>query len=263
MRLSIFIGLFFLSVLAFSADIAELEKYFEQENLQQLKNVLTSHATLPADDPSILFFRGFVEENPVVAVSYYQRLVNDFPRAKYADYALFRLGQYSYFIADYGQARRYFSRLILHYPQSELRDDAQYLYCQCIMAAGKTDSAKLFLKAFVQNVKRSPYVDAAILDLESLGGLSQQTLAPSTKEKKSPVYTIQVASYRNQADAQTAIHKLARVFPNVSLGERTLGNTTYYLIFVGKFESKDKAAAYAKLYIAPHLSEYKIVEQAL
>ncbi|MBN1479405.1 SPOR domain-containing protein [candidate division KSB1 bacterium] len=257
----IFSGIILYVGLTLGIDVAELEKLFDQENYEQLKKALQSSTATSEDDPSILFFRGFLQENPEAAVGDYLRVADEFPNSKYADFSLFRLGQYYYFKANYVEARRFFSRLILNYRQSELRDDAQYLYCQCIMAAGKTDSAKLFLKAFVQNVERSPFVDAAILDLESLGGLPQQSLSQPALKKKSVVFAIQVASYINRSDAQDAIRKLSHVFPHVRVGERTLGNTLYYLVLIGKFESREKAAAYARLYIAPHLTEYKIVEQ--
>ena len=187
-------------------------------------------------------------------------VITSFPKSAYADYAFFRLGQYFYFKGQYSVARRYFSRVFRNYPESDLKDDSQYLYCQSIIAQGKVDSARLFLKAFVQNTKRSPFVDAAILDLESLGGLPQTSLIQSAPASTNISFAIQVASYKSFDDAKSALHKLSRVFPHVQVGQKTLGNTTYYHLLVGRFDSKAKATEYAKLYIKPHLSEYKVVE---
>ncbi|MBN1561000.1 SPOR domain-containing protein [candidate division KSB1 bacterium] len=241
-----------------STDIKVLEDYFEQQRYDELKNALTSYAMSAPNDPSVLFFRGYFHQHADSAATYYRRVVYNFPNSKYADHALLRLGQLAYFNNDFAAARHHFSRLLRNFADSEWRDDAQYLYCQCIMAQGKVDSAKLFLKAFIQNVQRSPYVDAAILDLESLGGLPTEILTPP---EKSPVaHSIQVASYKDFSDAKNALFKLSRVFPHVEIGERTLGNTKYYNVLIGSFESREKAMKYAQLYIRPHLSEYKIVE---
>jgi tetratricopeptide (TPR) repeat protein len=245
---------------ALFTSVADVESLFEQEEFDALKSALPEVVAAFPNDPAVIFFQGFTHANPDQAVSFYKRVVDEFPSSKYADYAMFRLGQYYYFEGDFTLARRYYSRVFRSYPESDLRDDAQYLYCQCIMAEGKTDSAKLFLKTFVQNAKRSPYVDAAILDVESLGGLSQEALTASDQKKKQKIFAIQVATYKNLSDARDAVHKLSRVFPNVKVGERTLGNTTYNRVLIGKFTTKDKAADYARLYIKPHLSEYKIIE---
>ncbi len=244
------------------AAVADLDQLFEQENYQQLESLLPSHMAAFPNDPHVIFFQGYVQTDPTQAVIFYQRVVTDFPTSTYADYALLRLGQYYYFEGHYLTARRYFSQLFRTFPDSELKDDAQYLYCQSILADGKIDSAKLFLKAFVQNAKRSPYVDAAILDVEDLGGLAPEELVKPPVKKQKSFFSIQVASYKNQTDAKNAMHKLSRVFPHVTVGERTLGNTTYYRVLIGKFNSKDKATEYARLYIKPHLSEYTVIELA-
>jgi tetratricopeptide (TPR) repeat protein len=240
--------------------VGDLDRAFEQDDYEELKRLLPSHISIYPDDPHVIFFRGLIETDPAQAVKFYQRVVNDFPTSRFVDHAMFRLGQYYYFEGEYLRARRYFSNLFRKYPDSDLRDDAQYLYCQSILADGKVDSAKLFLKAFVQNAKRSPFVDAAILDVESLGGLAQEELTKPSKKERVAEYSIQVASYKNVNDAQNAKQKLARVFPHVKIGERTLGNTTYHRVLIGKFDSKEKAADYARLYIKPHLSEYKVIE---
>ncbi|MBN1464795.1 tetratricopeptide repeat protein [candidate division KSB1 bacterium] len=257
MKIAPFVFLLALGGSLLSVDVRMLESFFEQQRYDELERAISSLQTLP-DDPSLLFFRGYFQSNPDSAVTYYGRVINHFPNSKYADYALLRLGQYSYFDDDFSTARRHLSRLVRHFPDSEWRDDAQYLYCQCIIAQGKVDSAKLFLKAFVQNVQRSPFVDAAILDLESLGGLPLDTLI--SQKKSSVGYSIQVASYKDFNDAKDVLYKLARVFPHVEIGERTLGNTKYYNVLIGSFESREKASRYAQLYIQPHLTEYKVVE---
>lgn len=249
----------FLAANLFGA-VADLDQLFEQEDFDQLAQLLPSHTAAFPNDPHVIFFQGFTHSDPAEAVPFYERVIAEFPASKYADYAMFRLGQFYYFESDYAAARRYYSQLFRRYPNSELRDDAQYLYCQSILAEGKLDSAKLFLKTFVQNAKRSPYVDAAILDLEALGGIAQDELTKPAKEKKLTYYAIQVASYKNLNDAKNAMHKLSRVFPHVTVGERSLGSTTYFRVLVGKFDSQAKAEEYARLYIKPHLSEYKVIE---
>ncbi len=251
------------AMLPAASDIDLLESYFKNEQYDALKKELPRVAREHADDPAVLFFRGYTTNDPDSAAVFYQRVADKYPTSKYADFALYRLGQYYFFIEDYAKARRRFSRLLRGYPSSYLKDDAQYLYCQSVLAQGKTDSAKLFLKAFVQNVRRSPYVDNAILDLESLGGVSTTVSKPKRRPEKKTYYSIQVASFKSFESAKNALFKLSKVYPHVEVGERTLGNTDYYLVYLGRFDSREKARQYARLYIEPHLQDYKVVERSL
>ena len=244
-----------------ATSIDELESYFKNERYDQLAHEVRRAPAYLVNDPAFLFFKAFISTTPDSALPLYQRIVDNFPTAKYADQALFRLGQYHYFSQDYAKARHLFSRLLRGYPGSYLKDDAQYLYCQCILAQGKTDSAKVFLKAFVQNVQRSPYVDSAILDLESLGGVSTTMSNTQSQPIQKTFYSIHVASFKSFESAKNALHKLSKIYPHVEVGERRLGNTDHYLVYLGRFDTQEKAQQYADLYIEPHLQEYKVVQR--
>ncbi len=265
MNAKLIVWIYFLltGAMLFASDIDLLESCFRNEQYDELKKELPLVAKKHADDPAVLFFQGFTTNDPDSAALFYQQVVDKHPDSQYADFALFRLGQYYFFMEDYTKARRRFSRLLRGYPSSYLKDDAQYLYCQCVLAQGKTDSAKLFLKAFVQNVRRSPYVDNAILDLESLGGISTTVSQPKRQPAKKTFYSIQVASFKSFESAKKALFKLSKIYPHVEVGERTLGNTDYYLVYLGRFDSREKARQYARLYIKPHLQDYKVVERRL
>ena len=239
-----------------------LEYYFEHEQFDLLKSSVRSLPARQKNNPEVLFYTAFTCSAPDSALLLYERIASKHPSSKYADQALYRLGQYYYFAADYPKSRQYFSKLLHGYPHSFLKDDAQYLYCQCILAQGKSDSAKIFLKAFVQNVRRSPHVDSAILDLESLGGVS--TAQPQVSANTDPkiFFSIHVASFKSFESAKNAMFKLAKVYPHVEVGERRLGNTDYFLVYLGRFDSHEKAQQYATLYIEPHLQDYKITRRS-
>jgi len=256
----ILLGLLCFSTSFTTTDFERLDYLFNQKRYDDLKNIISEYVKNQPNDPRVLFFRGFTHQNSDSAQYYYQRIYRNYPQSPYADHALYRLGQMAYFQGDYRNARLYLSELSHLFSVSSLKDDAQYLYCQCVLAQGKIDSAKLFLKAFIQHVSKSPYVDSAILDLESLGGLPALSLKTPVAHKSSR-YSIEVGSFRARENASNAADKIARVYPQVEIGERELGNTVYYVIYIGKFDTEAKAKKYAELYINPHLEEIKIVER--
>ncbi len=244
----------------YAADMNQLQAYFENEQFDELGRAVRSAVKIAPANPDILFFLAYTSASPDSALPLYRRVAEKYPKSKFADQALYRLGQYYFFSGDYATARRYFARLLRNYPKSFLKDDAQYLYCQCILAHGKKDSAKIFLKAFVQNVRRSPYVDSAILDLENLGGIKPKPKIAMPAKPKT-YYSIQVASFKSFESAKNALFKLAKIYPHVEVGDKQLGNTEYYVVYLGRFNSFDKAQHYARLYIEPQLQDYKIVQR--
>ncbi len=244
---------------ALSSEPAELETLFENQQYDRISSLLPQYKQSHPNHPTVLFLRAFLHTDSDSAIQLYKTVAHTSPQSKYADHALFRLAQFHFAQKNYESARLLFTTLFKVYDTSIYKDDAQYLYCQCILAQGKVDSAKIFLKAFVQNVSRSPFVDSAILDLEHLGGLSRDRLAQNKEPKPENRYTIQVASFKSKQNAQNAHYRLSRIFSHVELGERVLGNTRYYIVFVGNFSDKQKAERYANLYIKPYLKEYKIV----
>ena len=87
----------FTGVMPAASDIDLLESYFKNEQYEALKKELPRVAGEHADDPTVLFFQGYTTDDPDSAALFYQRVVDKYPTSKYADFALFRLGQY-YFV---------------------------------------------------------------------------------------------------------------------------------------------------------------------
>lgn len=247
-----------LTMRAAADSVAALDSCFQQKRYQELQNRLPAVAALHPDHPTILFYQAFLHTNADSALALYKKVVTLDPLSPYVDQALFRIGQFYNFNQEYQKSRSYFAALFKRFPHSPLRDDAQYLYCQCILAQGKADSARVFLKAFIQNIDQSAYIDQAILDLESIGGIA----APNDAGARE-YFSIQVAIFRNDEDARNAALKLNRLFSHVEVLQQSPGNSAYRAVLIGKFTSHEKARRYADLYIQPHLKEYKIIARPL
>lgn len=226
---------------------AALDSLFLTKNYDELKARLPEAVAHYRGHPAVLFYQAFVESNADTAQMLYKKVIAAAPNTAFAEQALFRLGQYHFSVQEYGKARSFFSALFKKYPQSAWRDDAQYLYCLCVMAQGKTDSARVFLNAFVQK-SQSPYVDQAVLDLEQLGGST-----PPVDE----YFTIQIAVFDNREEAQQAVQKLTRVFSHVEILEQP--EPGHLSVTVGRFSSRARAQRYAELYIQPSLPTFKII----
>ena len=228
---------------------AALDSLFLIRNYDELKGRLPQIAAHDRGHPAVLFYQAFLESNADTAQALYKKVIAAAPNTAFAEQALFRLGQYHFSMQQYGKARSFFSALFKKYPQSVWRDDAQYLYCLCVAAQGKTDSARVFLTAFVQK-SQSPYIDQAVLDLEQLGGAM-----PPVDD----YFTLQIALFDNREEAQQAVQKLAHVFSHVEILEQP--ETSRLAVTVGRFSSRERAQRYAELYIQPSLPTFKIISR--
>jgi outer membrane protein assembly factor BamD (BamD/ComL family) len=68
------------------------------------------------------------EEKPLLAIKLYEEILNFFPQGSNRDKALFLTGfVYSEQLKDYTKAKEIYEKFIKEYPQSDLKDDAEYL----------------------------------------------------------------------------------------------------------------------------------------
>jgi len=161
---------------------------------------------------------------------------------------------------DSSLTRKKFSYLARHYPDSRLKDDAQYLLCQSYLAQGKTDSARMFFKTFVKNAPQSPYADLAIVDLEFTleheDEIRNQTVHPI-----GPRYSIQIGAFRKKENAERVLARFEEIAKAVQIVEKRIDGKIYYAVWVGRFTSKSAAKSFAKKIVEKYTSEYRIVER--
>jgi TolA-binding protein len=68
------------------------------------------------------------EEKPLLTIKLYEEILNFLPNSPNRDKALFLMGfVYSEQLKDYNKAKEIFVKFIKEYPQSDLKDDAEYL----------------------------------------------------------------------------------------------------------------------------------------
>ncbi|MDZ7346156.1 MAG: SPOR domain-containing protein [candidate division KSB1 bacterium] len=244
--------LLLLAVIGRSGDrrSAALDSLYAAQDWEALQRTLLQYRALYPHDANLDFFRAVLTADADSARTLYLKFLEADPQSPYADQALLRLGQYYFAVRDYSTARSYFARLFRNFIASPLRDDAQFLYCQCVLAEDKVDSARAFLNAFVRRVSESPFVDQAVWDLEQIGAAA----APP----KAAYYAVQAAAFRDEAAAQEAAQKIRRLFPLVEVKFDSQSGNLWYIL-IGKFSDRQRAERYADLYLRPTLKNVRIV----
>ncbi|NLP10586.1 hypothetical protein GX408_09345, partial [bacterium] len=183
--------------------------------------------------------------------------------AELMDDALLRLAQYQQIRGEFVRARQTYQTLAQRFPSSPLADDARYQRCQCLLAEGKIDSAKSCLIAFIQENRRSSYVDWAIQDLETAAA-EPSTPRPAGKVLSpalSAAFYIQLGAYRVIANAKQYVKKLQAAGFDAEVVEKKTADAVLFAVWIGPFEDRDTAVDFAKKNVAPFAPEYVVVQK--
>ena len=256
---SLLLGTITLSIAKSDAD--DIENLIRDENYTELRTEIRRIQSSDENYPSVLFAKGLISENAQKAIEYYNDIVQNHHNSKYADDALFRLGQYHYSQGSYDSARKYFSLLSRHFPSSKYKDESQYLYCQCFVAQGSLDSAKVFLTAFIKNVSKSPYIDFAIMDLEELSTFQANAGMGDLGTNLSRFnYSIQVGAFSDRKNAVKFSEMLSERKIVADIVSKQIGNRQLWAVWIGKYQTKEKAKEYAERYLKRIFDDYQIVD---
>jgi len=184
-----------------ATDIEKRLEMIKSGRADEVKAELPSLITKHQNDPGVLYLQGVLTGDGPQAVKIFQSVVDNFPRSEWADDALYRTYQYYYSIGLYKTAGRKYEKLRQSYPNSP------YL---------------------VHEVPRS--VDREADADEKLGAGSEGS-----------TFAVQVGAFSTVENA----NKQKRFFHNVGYPVEILNKVkrgkSYYLVWIGSFNSYDEA----------------------
>ncbi len=250
--------LFLFAVAALSrpdSNLDNLEKLLAQDRIGEARELLDRLKEDYPENPVVMYLRGLFEQDADRAIFYYEKLYQRH-KSSFIDDVLLKMGQYQYSLGHYPRSLEYYSLLTHRFPSSKLADDAQYLICQNLMAQNRQDSARVCLKAFIQKFPRSPFVDLAVIDLETpeLWDKAEQSASLSKYR-----YSIQVGAFQNLYNAKNLAEKLETEGFDVEIYEKYVQRKKYYIVWVEKFETRALAKNFAERFNS-FWQHYRIVE---
>lgn len=190
-------------------DIVPYLKAIENGNIGQAKEALVDLKEKNADDPSVMFLDAVLKENGQEAVVIYQDIVDNYPKSKYADAALYRIFSYYYALGLYETAQEKLKQLKTSYPTS-------------------------------------PYINVADQNLSALEKSEvkeQKNVVEEIKPKVEEDYkfTIQAGAFTNLDNANKLIGEFESAGIYSNLGQKIVGGTTFHVVYAGKFEKYEDA----------------------
>ena len=196
-------------------DIVPYLKAIENGNIAEAKEALVDLKTKYPDDPSVMFLDGVLKENGQEAIVIYQDIVDNYPKSKYADAALYRIFSYYYALGLYESAREKLKQLKTSYPTS-------------------------------------PYIQVADQNLSLLEKADVQETVTQTEESKPKSeenykFTIQAGAFTNLENANNLIGEFEGSGIYTQLTDKIVAGTTFHVVYAGKFEKIEDAESFLQV----------------
>jgi len=234
-----------------------LKTYDEAELASRINSIAKRYEGMAV----ALYLDAVIEKDANIAVEKYLQLLTKFPDSKYSEAALFKVGQYHFSRGLYVSARKYFLQLIEDFPESNYSDEAMYNAAACLHAVRNYESCRSELHNFLQNNPDSPLRKIAERDLDEIESQTSHSGIDRNQQlqKSSGKFTLQVGAFNQINNALNLRNYLSKLGLPVELREKNERNETWYLVWLGSFESEKEAREFGETFKEEHGKPYRIV----
>ncbi len=225
-----------------NADIINLIERGQTEKARQTLSQINEDQI----EPDLrLLLQGWLSTNGDSAIVCYEKLIQTYPNSQFSDDALFKLAQLKYAQGLYITAQEQFSQLMIDYPRSGLHQNCIYWTGLCYQATGKMDSAQI---QFQKALREYPTTALSSIIQKDLTALEQEQIAERIKSAQTPsvTYAVQVGAFTHQNNAILRSQFFEDKGYQVNLRTKRQNGTTYYLVWIGSFDSDSEARAFGE-----------------
>lgn len=209
--------------LSLKAQEADVQRYIGMVSNGQVEEVRQEIATLLEkypNNPGVLYVQGLVTKDGAEAARIYQSIVDNFPKSKYADGALYRVYQFYYALGLYRTAELKMNQLKRDYPGSRyLKPEAK----ETVSLPEEADSPAAV-------AARPEHPPVAVNPRE------QTSVTPTA-------FSLQVGAYGAQANAEKQRKYFVTLGYSVEMVTKMRDTKTLYVVLIGSFGSYEEAKA--------------------
>ena len=229
----------------FGQSVSNIVELIREGHTRQARDLLIQiEEDIPQE--SSLFLRGLLSMNADSALTYYEALLKTNPHSRFSDLALYRMAQLKYSQGLYKTAQNLYFRLLIEYPLSPHHQSCYFWLGLCYQAMGQTDSATVYLRKTVEDFPHTEITEIARRDLDALIVRESKDLeqSPQVSEKR---WAVQVFAFTDQNRALLRKSFFEQKGYSVNLRTKHMDDDTYYLVWVGSFETRDEAYQFGEM----------------
>ncbi len=223
----IFSTIFCSNIFPQDVDIIPYLKQIEAGNKIYVEEELPSLISRNPNSPSIMYLEGVLTEDGEKALVIFSRILDKYPKSKYADAALYRIFSYYYAGGEYYNAEKCLEELKSEYPAS-------------------------------------PYIKLADRNIpeDNQTSLSKEKSSNQLTEENVPKYkyTIQAGAFTKPSNASSLKNSFEDNGFFSEVKDKVVGGTTFHVVYVGKFEDRDEAENFLHVINSEFKLDGRVVE---
>ena len=225
-----------------SSSIVDLIKQGKTEEARRLLVKMEKDKYSP---DLLLFLSGLLSTKGDEAVKKYNKLITQYPDSPYSDDALFRIAQHKYALGLYNQAKSNFLLILKKYSQTSLKPKCLYWSGLSTLAMGQQDSALSYFNTIIKKYPASEMKNAAETELAIISG-TKNTSPKNNPNLQKSFFSIQVGAFTRQQNAILRKSFFEKKGYQVQLSTKEKEGTKFYLVWVGKFSTRDQAILFGE-----------------
>jgi len=238
-RHRIFFALFVIPLCLAAQDIDEAIRLFNAAQFERAHKIFEEIIT-DEKNPRIAeayYYLGRLAIDPDSALYYYSKVTAEYPQSRYADISYLEIAKTNIARKNYKNAIITLNELLRKFPDTNLKDEVLFWLGVSYVSTDKEKEGLAILKDLRATYPTSVWSEraAAIIPTEK-----------SEKPVQEEYYTVQVASYRNKANAEKHSRQMKDKGFEVQIVEALVKGHTYYRVWVGRFPTIDQARAFSR-----------------
>lgn len=251
------------------------EKLFEwmnEHSRQELEQRLERIKSQYSNSPIPFYLEAYLTEDGERAAEIYQKIIHQFPKSRYSEAAMIKLGQFFFISKSYQRARYWFNKLVKDFPDSKYLALAYFYSGVSSKTLGDEKLAKETLEKFL---KKFPDHQFAFYAQRIMSIPLQENPSPASDEpledalKKSnitvpeskKIFSVQIGAFSERKNAIRLKEKYSFLNQPIKIVTNAFGNKILYLVHVGKFASRSEAENFANDLKTNYGLNFRIVEK--
>ena len=181
------------------------------------------------------YYLGRLSIMPDSALSYYVKVINDYPQSRYADISYLEIAKSNIAREKYKNAVITLNELLRKFPDTNLKDEVLFWLGVSYISNGQEKQGISILKNLKDTYPKSVWSE------RTTSIIPTKEVPEVTKE----YFTIQVGSYRNRSNAENYVEEMKKNGFDTQIVEALVKGNTYYRVWVGKFSTIEQAKAFS------------------
>lgn len=188
------------------------------------------------DNPRIVeayYYLGRLTISPDSALSFYKKVINDYPQSRYADISYLETAKINIAMKNYENAIATLNGLLQKTPDTNLKDEVLFWLGVSYMSSDQEKKGASILENLQTTFPKSVWSERAANIISTKGPVVNQ------------YFTVQVGSYRNKSNAEKYAEEMTKMGFDTQVVDALVKGNIYYRVWVGRFSIIEQAKAFS------------------